>query len=123
MWLNILGNILVTLYYPVNIIVYYIFGVMYPLFRSSRIARGKESEDDKIILLKFWVVHCIYSLITYYLRGYLEMLDIGDLTISVLHAVFVVFNFKFSEWVYDNIVREGFKRNQRFLHEAFKKIR
>ena len=30
------------------------FSVVYPLFRSARIARGKECEENKIKLLKFW---------------------------------------------------------------------
>ena len=27
---------------------------VYPLFRSARIARGKEADENKIRLLKFW---------------------------------------------------------------------
>ena len=69
------------------------------------------------------VVHCLYSLLTYYFGTYLGYLDIGEMTISVVHAALVVLNFRFAEWVYDNIVSEGFKHNQRFLHETFKKIR
>ena len=34
--------------------IYYGAAVIYPIFRSSRIARGKESEQDKIRVLKFW---------------------------------------------------------------------
>ena len=38
---------------------YYLFGIIYPLFRSSRIARGKECEESKLKILKYWVVFCI----------------------------------------------------------------
>jgi hypothetical protein len=35
-------------------LLYYFSALIYPLFRSSRIARGKESEENKEIVLKFW---------------------------------------------------------------------
>jgi hypothetical protein len=43
-----------TLKYVTTIAIYYIFGILYPLFRSSRIARGRECEENKEIVLKFW---------------------------------------------------------------------
>jgi len=33
---------------------YYTFGIIYPLFRSSRIARGKEIKENKLVVLKYW---------------------------------------------------------------------
>jgi hypothetical protein len=45
-----------TLKYVSTIAIYYIFGILYPLFRSSRIARGRECEENKEIVLKFWYV-------------------------------------------------------------------
>lgn len=42
------------LYYPVVYIMYYVFAIIYPLFRSSRIASGKETDENKIVVLKFW---------------------------------------------------------------------
>ena len=32
----------------------YAFAFIYPLFRSIRIARGKEPDENKLKLLKFW---------------------------------------------------------------------
>ena len=43
-----------TLKYVSTIAIYYISGIFYPLFRSSRIARGRECEENKEIVLKFW---------------------------------------------------------------------
>lgn len=42
------------LYETSALLIYYFFGLIYPLFRSSRIVRGKESKDAKIVVLKYW---------------------------------------------------------------------
>lgn len=51
------------------------------------------------------------------------MLDIGDLSISMIYAALVPFNFKLSEYMYDKVVFEAFNRNEKLLHDLFKKIR
>ena len=33
---------------------YYAFGIIYPLFRSTRIVRGKEVKENKAVVLKYW---------------------------------------------------------------------
>ena len=88
---------------------YYLFGIIYPLFRSSRIARGKECEESKQKILKYWVVHCIIRLASDYLSKVLDQLDVSVRTISVIHCVLVVMDFYVAEWLYDNIVFEFFK--------------
>ena len=50
------------------------------------------------------------------------MLDIGELTISSLYFVLAIWNFKASEWTYDNVISEAFKKNEILLHEFFKKM-
>ena len=35
-------------------VLYYFFGIIYPLFRSSRIVRGKETKEAKQLVLKYW---------------------------------------------------------------------
>lgn len=102
---------------------YYLFGIIYPLFRSSRIARGKECEENKLKILKYWSVFCIVQLLTYYLQSVLSYLDVGKLAISIIHATLVIFDFKLSEIVYDNIIQEFFGRNEVLLHELFKYLR
>ena len=42
------------LYQTIGVILYYLFGIIYPLFKSSRIARGKECKENKQIILKYW---------------------------------------------------------------------
>ena len=54
--------------------------------------------------------------------GWLGMLDIGELTISSLYFALAIWNFKASEWIYDNVVSEAFKKNEKLLHELFKKL-
>ena len=51
------------------------------------------------------------------------MLDIGELSISMIYAALVPFNFKLSEYIYDKLVFEAFNKNEKFLHDSFKKIR
>ena len=42
------------IYDSVVLISYYLFSVIYPIFRSARIARGKECKENKEVILKFW---------------------------------------------------------------------
>jgi hypothetical protein len=90
-------------------ILYYVFGIIYPLFRSSRIARGKEWELAKHKVLKYWVVYCLFKLLSDYLSGLLSYLDVGTCTISAVHVILVVGDFYVAEWLYDNVVFEAFK--------------
>ena len=69
------------------------------------------------------MVKSILHIITYYFGTYLKMLDVGDLSVSMVYAALVPFNFKLSEWVYDRIIFEAFNKHEKFLHEIFKKIR
>ena len=102
---------------------YYLFGIIYPLFRSSRIARGKECEISKHKILKYWVVHCLIKLISDYLSGVLSYFDVGSASISVLHVGLVLMDFYVAEWLYDNVVFELFSKNERLLHGFFKQVR
>ena len=82
-----------TFKYISTILIYYTFGIAYPLFRSSRIARGRECEENKEIILKFWIVHCFLHIINYYLGCYLTYFDISDIAISALYFALVFNNF------------------------------
>lgn len=62
----------------------------------------------------------ILHIITYWIGDWLFLLEIGEMSISVLHAALVPFNFKLAEMIYDNIVEAAFHKNELFLHETFK---
>ena len=102
---------------------YYLFGIIYPLFRSSRIARGKECDLAKQKILKYWVVYCLFKLISDYLSNFLSYLDVSTAAISIIHVFLVVMDFYVAEWLYDNIVSEFFSRNEKILHSFFKQMR
>ena len=102
---------------------YYVFGIIYPLFRSSRIARGKECEQSKIKILKYWVVFCIIQLCNYYFEWILAYFDIGNLAMSLLFSLLVVWDFTLAVAVYDNLIFEAFSRNEVMLHQMFKYFR
>ena len=99
------------LYNSVVSLSYYLFSVIYPLFRSARIARGKECKENKVIILKFWVVNCIFNLLTTYFSGFMEVVDIGGMTVAGLRFILIVGNFIGSVWIYDNVIAECFKYN------------
>ena len=105
---------------PFYLSLYYLFGIIYPLFRSSRIARGKESEEAKHKILKYWVVFCLLKLVSEYLSGILSILDVSSATVSGLHVVLVVLDFYLAEWIYDNAISELFSKNEKLLHTFFK---
>jgi hypothetical protein len=96
---------------------------VYPLFRSSRIARGKECDESKQKILKYWVVFCCFKLISDYLIGILSYLDVSVRSLSGVHVVLVPFDFYVAEWLYDNIVYEFFSHNEKLLHGFFKQMR
>merc|ERR1740117_1677946 len=98
------------------LLTYYTCGIMYPLFRSSRICRGKEVEENKEVILKFWVCHCILRILQYYFENWFIYFDIGDLSIAILHVVLVIGNFKVAEMFYDNIIKELFHKSEWHLH-------
>lgn len=102
---------------------YYLFGIIYPLFRSSRIARGKECEESKLKILKYWVVFCIIQLCFYYMEWMLAYFDIGNLAITLIFFSLVVFDFALAEIVYHNIIFELFNKNEVLLHQTFKYLR
>jgi len=100
-----------------------LFSVVYPLFRSARIARGKECEENKIKLLKFWVINCFLHLLTYYLNALLVRLDVTDIALTCIYFILVVRNFQYTEWIYDIGINELLGRNEKLLHSFFKYIR
>ena len=61
-------------------------------------------------------------LLHYYFIEWLDMLDIGELTISAIYFLLAVWNFELSTWVYDNITSEAFKKNEELLHSFFKRL-
>ena len=61
-----------------------------------------------VLSFLFRVVNCLVRLMHYYMIGWLDMLDIGELTISSLYFVLAIWNFRASEWIYDNVVSEAF---------------
>ena len=67
-----------------------------------------------LIVFVFRVVNCLVRLMHYYLINWLDMLDIGELTISSLYFVLAIWNFRASEWTYDNVISEAFKKNEIF---------
>ena len=102
---------------------YYVFGIIYPLFRSSRIARGKECEENKIKILKYWVVFCTIQLCNYYMEWILAYFDIGNLAITILFFTLTIWDFTLAEYMYDNMIFELFSRNEVILHSMFKYFR
>ena len=68
------------------------------------------------------MVNCLLRLIHYYLVDWLDVLDIGELTLSTMYFGLAIWNFKASEWLYDNIISEAFKKNEILLHDFFKKM-
>ena len=91
-------------------------GIIYPLFRSSRIARGKECEESKIKILKYWVVFCIIQLLNYYLEWILAYFDVGNLAITLIFLSLVVWDFTLTDYVYENVISVGFSSNEVVLH-------
>mmetsp|Transcript_22389 Transcript_22389/g.34648 ORF Transcript_22389/g.34648 Transcript_22389/m.34648 type:complete len:166 (+) Transcript_22389:6-503(+) len=103
---------------------HYGIGIVYPLFRSSRITRGKECEENKLKILKYWILFAILSLISYYFDWILSAyLDIGKMSIAALEFILVVADFKFTELIYDNYVCCVFSTNEKLLHSFFQSIR
>ena len=101
----------------------YVSGIIYPLFRSSRIARGKECEESKVKILKYWVVFCIIHLINYYMEWILKRLEIENLAITIIFFSLVVWDFALAEFVYQNVIFELFNKNEVMLHQMFKYMR
>lgn len=99
------------------------FQFIYPVFRSARIARGKEPDENKLRLLKFWVIYSLMHLIVYYTEAILEMLEVTDIALMCVYCFLVFNNFQGAEWVYDNLITEGFSRHEKQLHEFFKWLR
>lgn len=99
------------------------FQFIYPIFRSARIARGKEPDEHKLRLLKFWVIYSLMHLIVYYTETILEMLEVTDIALTCVYLFLILNNFQGAEWAYDNLITEGFSRHEKRLHEFFKTLR
>ena len=94
-----------TLQYLLMLTLHYFMGIVYPLFRSSRITRGKECEENKIRILKYWVIFSFIHIIQYYFDGVLSAyFEIGNLSIACLETILVILDFKYAELLYDNII-------------------
>jgi len=62
-------------------------------------------------------------LIVYYTEAILEMLEVTDIALTCVYFFLVLNNFQGAEWVYDNLIIEGFSRHEKQLHEFFKWLR
>lgn len=72
----------------------------------------------------FRIVSCFVHLITTYIpKGYLNQLDISDITIAVVYIALVINDFWLARFAYDNIVTYVFENNQKLLHDFFKYLR
>ena len=116
--------LLSTLQYSFIQISHYGFSLAYPLFRSSRIVRGKECEENKEIILKYWVIRVLIYLLNYYFEWILQAyFEIGTLTVAFINVALVIMNFKISVYVYDHYISELFATNEKLLHNLFKMAR
>lgn len=69
------------------------FAFIYPLFRSIRIARGKEPDENKLRLLKFWVIYALMYLIVYWIQSILDYLEVTDIALTCMYFILIVNNF------------------------------
>lgn len=74
------------------------------------------------ILINFYfrVVNCFFNLIHFYLYSWLEIIDVGEMTIAFLYLGLVIFNFGASVWLYDNVISQFFIAYNVQLHTLFK---
>ena len=106
-----------------GVLCYYAFSVIYPVYRSSMIARGKETDESKMILLKFWSVNCFVYFTKYYTYDLLMQFDFGEGCWAIVYLVLVLDNFRIAEWLYDSVLFDVFETNQKMLHNGFKWVR
>ena len=64
---SVLGFSTLTLLSSLVTALKFLFAFVYPLFRSVRIARGKEPDENKLKLLKFWVIYALMHLTVYWI--------------------------------------------------------
>jgi hypothetical protein len=93
------------------------------LFRSIRVAQGKEPDENKIRLLKFWVIYAVMYLVVYWIQSLLDILEVTDIALTCIYLILIANNFYGSDWAYDNMIAEGFGKCENQLHSFFKQLR
>ena len=84
--------------------------VVYPIYRSVSIYRKHEDPANLQRILKYWVIVFLVSLLQSYLSYLLELVEMKNLFFAPFYAVLLWDNFKYTEFVYEFMVEEGFDR-------------
>ena len=120
---SLLGFSTLTLLSSLVSLCKFVFAFVYPLFRSVRIARGKEPDENKLRLLKFWIIYALMYLTVYWIQSLLDILEVTDIALTCIYFMLIVNNFKGAEFVYEKVIAEGFGKCEKQLHEFFKQLR
>ena len=86
--------------------------LIYPVFRSLRIIRGKESPSHLQPVLKYWVIYSIIYFADTYLEALIaQMFDFYEYLRLFLYLGLVI-NFHLSTIIYDNVVGNILAQNE-----------
>eukprot|EP00347_Sterkiella_histriomuscorum_P006578 403352240 len=75
---------------------------LYPVYRSIRIYRKKEEPQNKNKVLKYWI-------------------EVYDAVLALIYVILLVENFRFSEYVYDNLIEDLINSQETKIDKFVKK--
>ena len=82
------------------------FRIVYPVYRSLRVYRGKENPIYRLPILKFWAINSVLLVLDTYCATLMNRaISFYPWVSLVLYVALVVGNFKFSIFVYDSAVQ------------------
>ena len=94
---------------------------LYPLYRSSRIFKQKESKVNLKVILKYWVLYAFLYFIDQYLKYFIvSFITFYDFLQLVIFVALVVDNFRLSVMIYDILINPFFLVNQDLIDSQLK---